>query len=235
MIINTKISLYLWSYPRRQWKRISSFSLCYQYNYFNKTFCLHNQGHLTFMENPIIRIAAKFQYKKIPSLRTVAVMDIISWSRGRPQGKGQCTFLQRSWSRKAAVDVKTFLRPYLRNWCWKPFTAESYYYCCCQWCYLLLVYLSSDCPLQVYYKERQLILLHSATVCYYKVRRLLQGATEKGWGWLSMPVQNSGDHSPGELAMLRRLQYRTPESYHNSRYVQSHNLLAIMVMVMIEI
>ena len=45
-----------------------------------------------------------------------------------------------------------------------------------------------------------------------------------------MPVQNSGDHSPGELAMLRRLQYRTPESYHNSRYVQSHNLLAIMVM-----
>ena len=50
-----------------------------------------------------------------------------------------------------------------------------------------------------------------------------------------MPVQNSGDHSPGELAMLRRLQYRTSESYHNSRYVQSHNLLAIMVMVMIEI
>ena len=48
------------------------------------------------MENPIIRIAAKFQYKKIPSLRTVAVMDIISWSRGRLQGKGQCTFLQRS-------------------------------------------------------------------------------------------------------------------------------------------
>ena len=39
-----------------------------------KIFCLYSQGHLTFMENPIIRIAAKFQYK-IPSLQTLAVMD----------------------------------------------------------------------------------------------------------------------------------------------------------------
>ena len=33
------------------------------------------------MENPIIPIAAKFQYK-IPSLRTLTVMETISWSRG---------------------------------------------------------------------------------------------------------------------------------------------------------
>ena len=33
------------------------------------------------MENPIITIAAKFQYK-IPSLRTLTVMETISWSRG---------------------------------------------------------------------------------------------------------------------------------------------------------
>ena len=34
------------------------------------------------MENPIIGIAAKFQYK-ISSIRTLAVVDTISWSRGR--------------------------------------------------------------------------------------------------------------------------------------------------------
>ena len=45
------------------------------------------------MENTIIRIAAKFQYK-IPSLRTLAVIDTISWSRGRPHGKSW-TFQQR--------------------------------------------------------------------------------------------------------------------------------------------
>ena len=33
------------------------------------------------MENPIIPIAAKFQYK-IPSLRTLTVMETMSWSRG---------------------------------------------------------------------------------------------------------------------------------------------------------
>ena len=46
----------------------------------SKTF-LKSQGHLNFMENPIIPIAAKFQYK-IPSLRTLTVMETISWSRG---------------------------------------------------------------------------------------------------------------------------------------------------------
>ena len=32
------------------------------------------------------------------------------------------TFLQRSWSRKVAVDVNTFLHPHLRNWSWKLFS-----------------------------------------------------------------------------------------------------------------
>ena len=48
-------------------------------------------------------------------------MDSISWSRGRPHRKS-CTFLRRSWCRKAAIDVNTFLRPHLKNWCWKPFS-----------------------------------------------------------------------------------------------------------------
>ena len=115
-----------------------------------KIFCLYSQGHLNFMENPIIRIAAKFQYK-IPSLRTLAVMDTISWSLGRPQGKS-CTFLQ-SWSRKVAVDVNTFLRPNLRNWCWKPFSEM-----------LLLKLLLL------------MLLLLSYDKFYYKLRQVLQGA-----------------------------------------------------------
>ena len=48
-----------------------------------KIFCLYSHGQLTFMKSLIILIAAKFQYV-IPSLRTLAVTDTISWSRGRP-------------------------------------------------------------------------------------------------------------------------------------------------------
>ena len=39
-----------------------------------------------FYGQPITRIAAKFQYK-VQLLRTLAVMDTISWSRGRPHAK----------------------------------------------------------------------------------------------------------------------------------------------------
>ena len=139
------------------------------------------------MEKPIIRIAAKFQYK-IPSLRTLASMDTISWSRRRPHRK-TCTFLQRSWIRKAAVDVTLSSA---RNW---EIGAENrsvehyyyyyyyfyyyYYYCCCcfcRWWYLLLGLLvlwpSISSLLQSatsvitkcarYYKVRQF---------YYKVRQ----------------------------------------------------------------
>ena len=130
------------------------------------------------MENPLIQIAAKFQYK-IPSMRTLAVMDTISWSRCRPH-RNSCTFLQRPWSRKDAVDVSTFLRPHLRNWCWKPFSGMlllklllllllvlllHVVSCCRRWWYL-----SSDHIFQVYYKVRKVLLL-SATAL------LLQSAT----------------------------------------------------------
>ena len=139
------------------------------------------------MENPIIRIAAKFQYK-IPSLRTDSCFtDTISckWSQGRPH-RESCTFLQRSWSRKVAVDVNTFLRAQLRNWCWKPFRMlllllllllyiiiiiivvvvvvddDTYYWVC----------LSSVHAFQVYSKCDSLFYYKDAMVCYYKVRHL---------------------------------------------------------------
>ena len=130
------------------------------------------------MENPITRISAQFQYK-IPSLRTLAVM------RGRPR-RNSCTFLQRSWSRKAAVDVNTFLRaPFWEKGAEKRLV--ECYYITITACILVVVvvavvvdddtydwsYLSSDHPFQVYYKVRQLILLQSAVVCYYKVRQVL--------------------------------------------------------------
>ena len=51
----------------------------------------------------------------------LAVLVTILCSRGRPHVKS-CTSLHRSWSWKAAVDVNIFLRPHLRNWCWKPFS-----------------------------------------------------------------------------------------------------------------
>jgi len=87
MARDTKISLYLWSYPRSQVMK-PDFLVA------RATRKPFSQGNLTFRENQIIRIAAKFQYK-IPSLRILAVMDTISWSRGRPDRKS-CTFLQRS-------------------------------------------------------------------------------------------------------------------------------------------
>ena len=106
--------------------------------------------------NPIIRITDF----KFPLLRTP-----IRWSRGRPHRKS-CTSLQRSWSRKAAVDLNTFHRPHLRTW-----ECHYYYYyyccCCCCWCcrwwYLLLGLLVL--------RPSILSLLQSATI-------LLQSAKE---------------------------------------------------------
>ena len=144
-----------------------------------KTFCLYSQGHLTFMENPIIRIAAKFQFN-IPSLRTLAVMDTISWSRGRLHRKS-CTFLRRSWIRKVAIDVNTFFRPPLKNWCWKPFSGMLVLL------FLLLsmmtLFVWFTCPPTIHFKfttkcdkcyckVRQLKLLQSAMICYCKVRQI---------------------------------------------------------------
>ena len=81
MVLNTKISLYLWSYPRSQVMKPDFFVA-------RATRKPFSQGDLTFRENQLIRIAAKF-HSKIPSQRT------ISWSRSCPHIKS-CTLLQRS-------------------------------------------------------------------------------------------------------------------------------------------
>ena len=85
------------------------------------------------MENPIIRIAAKFQYKN-PSLPTLAVMDTISWSLGRPHRKSR-TFLQRSWIRKAG---RSWCEHFSRQLVMKTVQWNVIYYYCWWWWYLLL-------------------------------------------------------------------------------------------------
>ena len=161
-----------------------------------KIFCLYSQGNLTFMENPIIGIAVKFQYN-IPTLRTLVVMDTISWSSGSTRWSAQ---KELCFPTKI---LNTFLCPHLWKWCWKPFSGmlilfiilivvvvvdvvydDTYYW----------VYWSSDHQFQVYYIVRQLLLqgatahfitkctgllLQSAIAffitksdkCYYKVRQ----------------------------------------------------------------
>ena len=156
------------------------------------------------MKNPIIRIAAKFQ-NKIPSLRILAVMDTISWSRCRPH-RNSCTFLQRSWSRKDAVDVSTFLRPHLRNWCWKPFSGmlllKLLLLLLLLLSLLLFLVLADDdaCPPTIffkfitkfercYYKVRQLF--------YYKVRQVLLQSATTG-------ISKCDRTTSGENALLRK-------------------------------
>ena len=85
-----------------------------------------------------------------------------SWTRSQ----------QRSGSRKAAVDVNTFLRPHLRNWSWKQFS----------WVIIITVVVDDDTYYRVYLSSE-----HRSTFqvgnwkydkCYYKVRHhLLQKAT----------------------------------------------------------
>ena len=92
------------------------------YNHLNSP-----EEHLTFTDKPIIRITAKFQYKVL-LLRTLTVINTISLRHGLEVvliGRVRCTSPQRFWSRKATVDVSTFLRPHLRNWCWKPFSEHG--------------------------------------------------------------------------------------------------------------
>ena len=96
------------------------------------------------------------QYK-IPSPRTLAVKNTISWSRGSLHRKS-CTYKRI---------LNFFLHPHLRNWCWKPFSGillffviiivvvvddDTYYW----------VYWSSDHSFQVYCIVWQL-LFQSAT------------------------------------------------------------------------
>ena len=120
--------------------------------------CFYNhlspQEHLTFTDKPIIRITGKFQHKVL-LLRTLAVINTISLRHGLEVvliGRVRCTSPQRFWSRKATVDVSTFLRP---PW---EIGAENrsvnmvnyyyyyhyhhhhrHYYCCCSWWWHLLL------------------------------------------------------------------------------------------------
>ena len=91
MAINSKISLYL--VISSQVMKPDLFVARATSKTF-KIFCLYNhlspEGHLTFMDNPIIGIAAKFQYK-LPLLRTFAVTG----TQGRPHRKSS-TSLQSS-------------------------------------------------------------------------------------------------------------------------------------------
>ena len=112
------------------------------------------------------------QYK-IPSPRTLAVKNTISWSQGSLHWKS-CTYKRI---------LNFFLHPHLRNWCWKPFSGMLLVFVIIivivvvdDTCYC--VYWSSDHLFQVYYKVWQL-LLQSATAYfitkYYGL--LLQSAT----------------------------------------------------------
>ena len=69
------------------------------------------------MENPIIPIAAKFQYK-IPSLRTLTVMETISWSRGDVRIE---RVVDLEAGRPQLMRCEHFLRPagpaHLISWC----------------------------------------------------------------------------------------------------------------------
>ena len=59
-----------------------------------------------------------------------------------------CTSLHRSWSWKAAVDVNIFLRPHLRNWCWKPFSGML----TLSLLLLLILIIGFTCPASIRFK-----------------------------------------------------------------------------------
>jgi len=158
-----------------------------------KIFCLYSQGNLTFTENPIIGIAAKFQYK-IPSLRALAVMDTISWSSGHPHRKS-CTFLQRSWTLSSAPIWENVLKTVQWN------VNIIYYFdccCCCQWWCLLLGLLpvlrpsissllqsattvTTRCDSSFYYKVYWSVITKCDSFFYYKERQVLLQRLYKVW------------------------------------------------------
>jgi len=110
---------------------------------------------------------------------------------------------KNSWSRKAAVDVNTFLCSHLRNWCWKPFSGMLLLLLlllfCCRWWKLLLGLLVLRPSISSLLKSAKSaitkcdgLLLQSWTSIiikcdtfiikcdrYNKVQRLLQSATEQ--------------------------------------------------------
>ena len=155
---------------------------------------IHNhfspEGHLTFMDNPIIRIATKFQYK-LPLLRTLVVTG--TQSHGLE-----------------VVHIEKVLLPYKAleagglqfMWTLSPPSLEKRVLKTVQWnvyLFLLLLlllnvifmvtlllllssmmilimgpYLSSDNPFQVHYIKCNSLLLHCAMVCCYKLLHLFK-------------------------------------------------------------
>ena len=182
-----------------------------------KTFklsCFYNhllpEEHLAFTNNPIIRIAAKFQLYKFLLLRTLAVIYrhylVASWSRGCPLER--VVLFYKDLKPGGCSWCEHFPTPHLRNWCWKPFNYYSYYHCCCcccrRWWYLLLCLLVLRTSISsLLQKVRQLIFLQSAMVCCRKVRQKIVTLTSMEEH--ITPVLNSLHWLPVEQRIIFKL------------------------------
>ena len=146
------------------------------------------------MENPIIGIAVKFQYN-IPTLRTLVVMDTISWSSGsiRWSAQKELYFPTKILN---LFSLPPFVKMVLKTVQWN--VNIIYYFdcccCCCCWWYLLLGLLvlrpsissllqsattvATRCDSSFYYKVYWSVITKCDSVFYYKERQvLLQSAT----------------------------------------------------------
>ena len=147
------------------------------------------------MENPIIGIAVKFQYN-IPTLRTLVVMDTISWSSGsiRWSAQKELYFPTKILN---LFSLPPFVKMVLKTVQWN--VNIIYYFdccccCCCLWWYLLLGLLvlrpsissllqsattvATRCDSSFYYKVYWSVITKCDSVFYYKERQvLLQSAT----------------------------------------------------------
>ena len=147
MVINTKIPLYLCMVISSQVMKplllllllFLFFFVFYATSKTFKIFCLYSHGQLTFMKSLIILIAAKFQYV-IPSLRTLAVTDTISWSWGRPHRN--CVLSHKDFEARTLQLMWTLSSAPTWEISAESSSVECYYYhycCCCRrWWYLLL-------------------------------------------------------------------------------------------------
>ena len=89
-------------------------------------------------------------------MTTLPVIDVDTFSLSRSSAQKELYFPRKIL--KAEVDVNTY-----HSFIVVVVVDDEIYY----W-----VYLSFDHLFQVYYKVRQLFLLQSAMICYYKVRQL---------------------------------------------------------------
>ena len=123
-----------------------------------KIFCLYSQRHLNFMENPIIRIAAKFQYK----IRITTA----------PCCYGRYLMVSRSSARKELY-FPTILKPESRSWCeyFPPPQLEKLVLKTVQWNVIIKIIV-----IVVVVVQLRWVLLQTATGItrcgdYYKVRQ----------------------------------------------------------------